>query len=599
MNDFLLPRAETDEARRARPAASQAQPSSPNQQPSSPPMVDGACASTQIVLGEYLLQQGSINSLQLEYALQKQKIEPNRLGNLLVEHGLASEAQVARFLAMQRNFALVDVTSLPPPESEVFTLFNRELCLTHGFLPQKREGDHFHVVLGNGEPRIVADLVQRRIGLKTRFQQGEFTLVAQAIRQHFYFAQHPIEDLLAREVRRLADDNDHAYSPERMLDHLLHLAVRERATDIHIAPAAASLHVLFRVDGVLRPEFALPTALNRLAAYIKLEAEMDVAEQRLPQDGSFSATVLDMPFTLRVSTVISEYGERMVLRILPGRSELGGLEELGYRRADVDRLRSIFTRPAGLILVTGPTGSGKSTTLHAALRMQSLIERNVVTIEDPVEYRVPGVCQTEVNRRAGYEFGSAMRHFLRHDPDVILVGEIRDAETAQAAMEAASTGHLVLSTLHVGGIFGIVPRLRLLGVDSESIAENLVTVINQRLVRRICPHCRELHAITAAERNALEELNTAAEALPEQLWHGCGCAHCRGSGYFGRLPVYEMFIVDRNLADAIGSDAPRHDIRAAATAGGYRSMLEMAYSRVLLGETTIAEVLRSVGSSLG
>lgn len=586
MNDFLLSHVESDEPPRAKPAASRI-----HQMPQ-PMAVAGVSVGTQLALGEYLLQQGSINHQQLEYALQKQKIENNRLGHILVEHGLASEGQIARFLSIQRDIDLVDVASLPPPESEVFTLFNRELCLTHGFLPQKREGDHFNVVLGNGELNVVADIVQRRIGLKTHFQQGEFTLVAQAIRQHFYFAQHPVEDLLAREVRRLSDDADHAYSPERMLDHLLHLAVRERATDIHIAPAADSLHVLFRVDGVLHPEFALPPALTRLAAYIKLESEMDVAEQRLPQDGSFTATVLDMPFTLRVSTLISEHGERMVLRILPGRSELGGLEELGYRTADVDRLREIFTHPAGMILVTGPTGSGKSTTLHAALRMQSLIERNVVTIEDPVEYRVPGVCQTEVNRRAGYEFGSAMRHFLRHDPDVILVGEIRDSETAQAAMEAASTGHLVLSTLHVGGIFGIVPRLRLLGVDSESIAENLVTVINQRLVRRICPHCRELRTASSAERDML------AEQTPDQLWHGRGCAHCRGSGYFGRLPVYEMFIVDRTLADAIGNDAPRHEMRATAAAGGYCSMLEMACSRVLLGETTVSEVLRSVGGAL-
>lgn len=585
MNDFLLPKADPQAQQRPmRPAATA-------QAASAAAAMDEAAAPP-LALGEYLLQQGLINPQQLEYALQKQRIENSRLGRILVEHGLASEGQITRILARQRTIEFVDVALLPAPENEVLTLFNRELCLTHGFLPLRRVHDHFDVVLGNGEPKVVADLVQRRIGLKTRFQQGEFTLVAQAIRQYFYFAQHPVEDLLAREVRRLADDADHAYSPERMLDHLLHLAVRERATDIHIAPAAGSLHVLFRVDGVLRPELALPSVLARLSAYIKLEAEMDVAEQRLPQDGSFTATVLDMPFTLRVSTLISEFGERMVLRILPGRSELGGLEELGYLNADVNRLREIFTRPAGMILVTGPTGSGKSTTLHAALRMQSLIERNVVTIEDPVEYRVPGVCQTEVNRRAGYEFGSAMRHFLRHDPDVILVGEIRDGETAQAAMEAASTGHLVLSTLHVGGIFGIVPRLKLLGIDSESIAENLVTVINQRLVRRICPHCRELHAATPAEREVL------GEQTPEQLWQGQGCPHCRNSGYIGRLPVYEMVIVDRAMADAIGNDLPRHEIRATATAGGYRSMLEMACARVLRGETTIAEVLRSVGSKL-
>lgn len=540
-------------------------------------------------LGELLVSQGVIKPLQLEYALQKQRIEGGRLGSLLVAHGLASESQIARFLASQRGIEFVDVTSLAPPAVEVFSIFNRDLCLTHGFLPLHRTGHGLEVILGNGDPRAVADLVQRRIGMKAHFRQGEFTRVAQAIRQHFYFAQHPVEDLLAREARRLADDPDRAYSPERMLDHLLHLAVRERATDIHIAPAADSLHVLFRVDGLLRPKFALPPVLGRLLAFIKLAAEMDVAEQRLPQDGSFTATILEMPFTLRVSTLIAEHGERMVLRILPGRSELGGLEELGYLSEDVDRLREVFARPAGLILITGPTGSGKSTTLHAALRMQSLIERNVLTIEDPVEYRVPGTCQTEVNRRAGYEFGSAMRHFLRHDPDVMLVGEIRDDETAQAAIDAASTGHLVLSTLHVGSIFGVVPRLKLLGVDSESIAENLVAVVNQRLVRRICPHCRECRPLQDEERRFF------GDDAPEQVWHGRGCEHCHGTGYFGRLPVYEMILVDRAMADAIGNDVPRHEMRRTAAEGGYRSMLEMARWRVLQGETTVAEVHRSVG----
>ena len=542
-------------------------------------------------LGEYLVREGIINAGQLRYALQKQVIEGGRLGSLMVAHGLASEAQVARFLASQRGIEFVNVAALKAPAREVFSLFNRDLCLSHGFLPLCRSERGLEVVLGNGDPEAVSALVLRRTGMKTHFRQGEFTLVAQAIRQHFYFAQNPIEELIAREMRRLADDPDRAYGPERMLDHLLHLAVRERATDIHIAPAAGSLHVLFRVDGVLRPEFALPPALGRLLAYIKLAAQMDVAEQRLPQDGSFTATVLEMPFTLRVSTLISEHGERMVLRILPGRSELGGLEELGYRAEDVALLREVFERPSGLILVTGPTGSGKSTTLHAALRMQSLIERNVLTIEDPVEYRVPGACQTEVNRRSGYDFGSSMRHFLRHDPDVMLVGEIRDNETAQAAIDAASTGHLVLSTLHVGSVFGIVPRLRLLGVDSESIAENLVTVINQRLVRRICPHCRQARAPQA------EEWRFLGPEAPPLLWHGAGCEHCHGSGYFARLPVYEMIIVDRALADAIGNDLPRHEIRRIAAEGGYRSMLDMARWRVLQGETTVAEVQRAVGGA--
>jgi|GEM_PF-136585 len=542
-------------------------------------------------MGAHLLQHGVINQLQLDYALQKNAIEGGKIGHTLIGHGLASESQISRFLATQRGIAFVDVSRLAAPAPEVFSLFNRDLCITHKFLPRARVDGCLDVVLGDGEVETVANLVQRRTGLKAIFTQGEFTPVLQAIRQHFYFAQHPVEDLFAREARRLADDPDMAYSPEKMLNHLLHLAVYQRATDIHIAPAAQSLHILFRVDGVLRPIFALPQVLARLLAFIKLSAEMDVAEQRLPQDGSFTATVLEMPFTLRVSTLISEHGERMVLRILADRSELGGLEDLGYRSDDVALLRELFARPAGLILITGPTGSGKSTTLHAALRMQSLIERNVVTIEDPIEYSVQGACQTEVNRRAGYDFSTVMRHFLRHDPDVMLIGEIRDSVTAEAALDAASTGHLVLSTMHVGSVFGVVPRLRLLGIDSETIAENLVTVINQRLIRRICPHCKTTRASNARERRFF------GVEFPAMVEYGAGCVACHGSGYLGRLPVYEMILVSPELADAVGNDLPRQQLRQIATQAGYRSMLDMARWRILAGETTVEEIDRSVGGA--
>ncbi|MDP5238568.1 GspE/PulE family protein [Uliginosibacterium sp. 31-16] len=543
------------------------------------------------LLGEYLCQRGVLSAMQLQYALQKQKVEGQKLGGLLVRHGLASEYQVASFLSAQRGIPLQDLEKCAPPQAEVLGLFNRDLCLSHGFLPLRRADGLLDVMLGDGEPAVVSDLVMRRTGMRSRLLQGEFTRVAQAVRQHFYFSQNPIEELIGREVRRLGDDPDRAYSPEKLLDHLLHLAVRERATDIHFAPAERSLHVLLRIDGVLRPMFALPQALNRLLSFVKLSAEMDVSEQRLPQDGSFNAVVLETGLTIRVSTLVSEHGERMVLRLLPERNELGGLERLGFLPRDLRVLEKAFAKPSGMVLITGPTGSGKSTTLHAALRMQSLIERNVLTIEDPVEYQVPGACQTEVNRRAGYEFGSAMRFFLRHDPDVMLVGEIRDAETAQAAIDAASTGHLVLSTLHVGSVFGVVPRLRLLGVDSESIAENMIVVVNQRLLRQVCPFCRTECEATTAERNFL-----GADAR-DVLVHGAGCAQCGGSGYYGRLPVYEMIQISRLLADAIANAEPRRVVRQLASDEGFAPILEMARWRVLQGQTTVDEVLRVVGDA--
>ena len=540
-------------------------------------------------LGERMLDRGLLDATQLQYALQKNEVEKQRLGRILIRHGLANESDIVQTLAEMNGIDFVQVDTLPQADPQVLAMFNRELCQLRQFLPLRRAGDALEVLLGDADTQAVQQLVLQRCGLRCRFVQGEYGKVARLIRHTYYFAQNPVESLLEREIKRLSVDNDHAYSPEKLLDYLLHYAVRERTTDIHLAPSDDSLHVLFRVDGVLRPMFAMPNTLNRLLGYIKLEAEMDISEQRRPQDGSFRATVLDSALTVRVSTIITDAGERTVLRLLPEHSELAGLKELGFFPEDVVVLERLFARPAGLVLITGPTGSGKSSSLHAALRMQSLIERNVLTVEDPIEYRVPGAGQTEVNRRAGYEFGSALRHFLRHDPDVILLGEMRDAETAQAALEAAATGHLVLSTLHVTTVFGVVPRLRPLGIEAQVIADNLLAVVNQRLVRQNCPFCSVEVPFTD---NEIAWLGVAPGSAGKR---GVGCERCRGSSYYGRLPVYDIMLVDEALANGIADDAGREALRNLAMNAGFRGIEDVAKARVIAGQTTSEEVMRVAG----
>lgn len=549
----------------------------------------GLVSLEQAKLGVLLSEQGLLDPIQLLYARQKNLVEQTSFGRLLIRHGLADESDIVRTHAEMQGIDFASVETLPVADPQILAMFNRELCQMRQFLPLRRNGEVLDVLLGDADQAGVSQLVLQRCGLRCHFIQGEYGKVARLIRQTYYFAQNPIETLLEKEIRRLAVDNDHAYSPEKLLDYLLHLAVRERTTDIHVAPSEHSLHVLFRVDGVLRPMWAMPNSLTRLLGYIKLAAEMDISEQRRPQDGSFRATVLDSPVTVRVSTLITESGERMVMRLLPEQSDLAGLEEMGFFPEDVALLERMFAKPAGLILITGPTGSGKSSSLHAALRMQSLIERNVLTVEDPIEYRVPGAGQTEVNRRAGYEFGSALRHFLRHDPDVILLGEMRDAETAQAAVEAAATGHLVLSTLHVTTVFGVVPRLRPLGLEAQVIADNLLAVVNQRLVRQVCPFCGTDTPFTDRECQWLDvPLGTNGR-------RGTGCDRCRGSGYYGRLPVYDIMIVDDALANGIADDIGREGVRKLATNAGFRSIEQVSRKRVLSGQTTSDEILRVVG----
>lgn len=546
-------------------------------------------------LGDLVLERGLLNQTELDLVLQKQAVEGQRLGNMLVSLGLVTDKEVARLLAHQRGHAtdFLDSGLTPEPDSEVTRPFNQALCLARGFLPlyvsTVDDDNHLTVLLGDADPEEVADIVWRRTGWRAIFQQGEFARVNQAIRQHYFFAEHPPDEIIQRELRRLERDVDRVHSPDTLLEYILHYAVRERASDIHITASPGSRHVLFRVDGVLRPMLALSGVGDRLTSYVKLCCEMDVAEQRLPQDGSFNRTILDQPYTIRVSTIIAEYGERMVLRLLGQQGDLDKLGDLGVLEDDVAALAKLFARPQGLILLTGPTGSGKSTTLHAALRMQHIVERNVLTVEDPVEYRVPAIGQTEVNERAGYGFSNALRHFLRHDPDIILVGEIRDHETAHAGLDAASTGHLVLSTLHVGSIFGVVPRLKILGIDVETVAENLMGVINQRLARRNCPMCKAKAVPSETERAwlGLEPGQT--------VMRGQGCQHCRGTGYLGRVPVYEMLLPDRHIADLIAGDAPRGELRAACEASGMRTIAESGRQRVLAGETTTEEIERAIG----
>lgn len=544
-------------------------------------------------LGEELVARGILDGVQLEYVRQKQAVSKQLLWRILIQEGLASEQEVVRILGGIMGIDFVDIDAIAEPEAVVVALFNRELCLTSSFLPLRQQvGEHgkeLLILLGDNLPEEVAQIVIRRTGMRCNFVQGQFSRVTQFIRNTYHFARNPPEKLVHQEIARLADDRDHAYTPGHLLDYLLHWAVRERATDIHVTPGANSLHVLFRIDGVLQPICALPLSLNRLLGYIKLVSEMEISEQRRPQDGSFRANVLDAPLTVRVSTLVTEFGERTVLRLLPESHDVKDLETLGFFPEDVEVVARAMASPVGLVLITGPTGSGKSSTLHAGLRMQHLIERNVLTVEDPLEYRVPVAGQTEVNRRAGYDFSTALRHFLRHDPDVILVGEMRDAETAQAALEAAATGHLVLSTLHVTTVFGVVPRLRPMGLLPQVIAENLKLVINQRLVRRLCVLCHEDAPFTAAECNWLGVAGGATGKRAK------GCPRCRGTGFYGRLPLYELLVIDDKLANAIADDAGREAVRSLAGESGFKAIATVSKRRVLLGQTTADEVFRVTG----
>jgi len=316
---------------------------------------------------------------------------------------------------------------------------------------------------------------------------------------------------------------------------------------------------------------------------------MDIAEQRLPQDGRFSMTLLNNAYEFRVSTIVSPHGEDMVIRILPKEGAQKSVKELGFFEEHIQVLEQLFNEPSGIILLTGPTGSGKSTTLYAGIGQIDLINKNVITVEDPIEYNIPLLHQTQVNKKAGYNFSDAVRYFLRHDPDIILVGEVRDEDTATTAVTAATTGHLVLSTLHTNNAISAVSRLKDLGVRPFLIADSLLGVVSQRLVRKVCNTCKEYYEPSDKEKEYLKEPDL------KELFRGKGCDRCSNTGYLGRTLVYEMFIVNEEISTMIDLNADMSSLAKKAKESGSIDMFDVTVSKVKQGITTVEEAVRVMG----
>ncbi|MBF0627880.1 MAG: Flp pilus assembly complex ATPase component TadA [Magnetococcales bacterium] len=539
-------------------------------------------------IGELLKGKGLINDAHIELALQDQKVTRERVGEILERLGFISQYDIATTIADQDGRKYVDVDQKrPAPES--LRLFNMQACLTHKFLPYFSDDKEVIVVTHSDDVEGLEKFIARATGLKPRIRQGEKGKIINAIQYYYHFLENPVEKLIQKEIQLLAADRDGVRSLDSFVLHLMQLAVKARASDIHIRPMDRAISVAFRVDGVLRAQFALPLTFKRLISTLKMKSGMDIAEQRLPQDGSFSESILNTQYDFRVSSTVCPYGENMVLRLLPAKGDFMSMRQLGVFDEDLELMTKIFNEPFGIVLLTGPTGSGKTTTLYAAVRRLNLTEKNILTVENPIEYRIPLIRQTQINVKAGYTFANAIRYFLRHDPDVILVGEIRDAETAQTAISASETGHLVLSTLHTNTAFGAIPRLRSLGIPNFMLADSLVGVVSQRLVRRICPGCKEEYTPSP------EELAYLRDPEITTLWRGRGCEHCHQSGYMGRTLIYEIFRSNRELAGMIGRDVDSETLEQAALKSGHRPIFDNAVRKVKLGHTTVQEVIRVLG----
>ncbi|MEO6909168.1 MAG: GspE/PulE family protein [Abditibacteriaceae bacterium] len=382
----------------------------------------------------------------------------------------------------------------------------------------------------------------------------------------------------------------------RIVNTILMYAIRDGASDIHIEPQRKGVRVRYRIDGVLHEQMKVPQyVLNPLVSRIKIMADLNIAERRVPQDGRIHVKMQDKDFDLRVSTCPSQHGEKIVMRILDKSSVMIGLEKLGLYPETQEILEDICAQPNGMFLISGPTGSGKTTTLYSALNVVNSVEKNTMTVEDPVEYQLPGLTQVNINRKAGLTFANSLRSFLRQDPDIIMIGETRDLETAEIAVQAALTGHLVLTTIHTNDAPSIATRLVDMGVEPFLIAASMVAGLAQRLTRKICQSCKEEYV---PQRELLLRFGFDPKLNPDvKFWHGAGCDACRQSGYKGRLGVYEMMRVNEELAEMIVRRAPLSEIKEAAKANGMHTMQEDGFRKCRDGLTTIEEVMRVVFTS--
>ena len=539
-------------------------------------------------IGQLLKEKGYVSEAHIKFALKEQQATGERLGEVLSRLGLVTDFEVAKVLAEQSGYPFLDLRNVKP-EPRALMKVPPNLARENEVLPFRLKGLVLHVAVADPYNTRIFDLLTRVSHCQLKIYVASRSEIKRTIEWYYYFLQKPPEEEINRVVERLKRNPAAEINVEELLNNILIYAISLRATDVHLTPSEKSCRVYYRLDGLLELYFVFPAALHpRLIGAIKVRAGMDIAEQRRPQDGRMRFEFLGEEYDFRISTVRATHGENMVIRILPVQATVLHLSSLGFEEREIKQLELLFTKPYGMIIVTGPTGSGKTTTLYSALRLIDVISKNVLTAEDPVEYSFPLIRQTQINEEIGYTFAAAIRHFLRQDPDVILVGEIRDEETATMAVRAALTGHLFLSTLHTNDAISAVERLRDLGVKDNLLAGSLLGVTAQRLLRRICPHCKE-------EYKPPEELLRRYQLPKRTYFRGKGCSMCRGTGYAGRFAVTEIFYVSPEVRELIAQGAPYTEILKVARKEGFVSLLEAAKRKVLAGETTIEEMARVIG----
>lgn len=555
-------------------------------------------------LGDILLKHTSLTRVQLEEALNIQSTEGGLLGEILIQRNMILPHEILRALCIQLDIDFIEDLKPDAIVPDLVANIPINYAKTKEVIPLERKqtptGDVLIVATADPFNESVIDDLRVLTGIPVQLVASTSMRVQEAINRVY-------ERVTSNMVDDLADEFEDAYDLEGPIDileateddapvikfvnSLLFRAVKEKASDIHIEPYEKEFVTRFRIDGVLYDIIRQPKkAHSAIASRIKVMGQLDIAEKRLPQDGRIKIKIAGKDIDIRLSTVPTLHGERVVMRILEQTGNVLDLENLGFSKSSRDAIERLIFKKYGIILVTGPTGSGKSTTLSACLKKLSSPERNILTVEDPVEYQIPGVNQVQVNTKIELTFARALRAFLRQNPDIIMVGEIRDKETAEIAINASLTGHLVLSTLHTNDAPGVATRLIDMGVEPFLVASSLLGIIAQRLIRKVCQKCRLPHTPTDFE---MQELGLRQLPQGAKIFKAAGCPACANSGYSGRSVIHELMIADDHLKSLIVKNSDAGVIKKAAIQAGMVTLREDGVRKVLEGVTTVDELMRA------
>ncbi|MGB5995255.1 MAG: ATPase, T2SS/T4P/T4SS family [Candidatus Deferrimicrobiaceae bacterium] len=566
-------------------------------------------AGTRKRLGELLVETGLLSEESLTRVLSEQRTVRKKLGEIIVNQGLATEDEIAQALSLQLGIPLVDLTNTPV-EPQAVELIPEKVARKHLIMPISLDERDLHVAMADPLSFEAFEDVRFASGYTVKTTIATRTGVLWAIDQHYHLGSSLstiVKDITEERLVEVVQDTretDRKDSEDlrkkseaapiiRMVNLFVAEAADQGASDIHVEPSKTTMLVRNRVDGVLRKSLELPKWVQgAVISRIKIMAKMDIAEKRLPQDGRIGVRVGSKTLDLRVSTMPAAYGEKVVIRILDQATAQISLEAMGMPEEDRLQLEGLIHRPQGILLVTGPTGSGKTTTLYSAIEKIKSVERNITTIEDPIEYDISGVNQVAVQEKIGLSFAVTLRAMLRQDPDVIMLGEMRDLDTTTIAMQAALTGHLVLSTIHTNSSAASVTRLRNLGIPSYLISSTLIAIVSQRLVRVICPKCRVKDE--PSERD-LARVGLAQTKKGEiSFFRGEGCKACGETGYRGRTGIFEILPFHQQMRDLVVSKGSETDIRQLAVAKGMVTLGQAALAKVKAGVTTLSELYRVV-----